>query len=361
MLTYKRTLFILIAFFAITLSIGIITFASSKKVVVRTSDGREVTLTSQSQAFGEWDAYEGYLESSRTDLDRLMIELDIINKGIYGDKSGLKEIITGMVIAGVSKRIDATSYAIYILKMLEGGSTFDMQLEAIDKYVSMYYKNGEIASYYSDRDKFWSALAEFEGSYRDKQVKGSLGSMQAYIPDLSVECGGGCGDAYYSYHNAASVSGAMPVDPYLLTSLAKEHQSSCAGCYETYWTCRPGDVKKHEVLYCSKDVVYGTLFNKTVIGVCGNPYRRCDDPKKEKVHWWKPEYAYRVLYDGRYVYYIKSYTGDPTNCGKGETTPPPGSVFGPMGVGIHKDIDKTPNCYSCIDGSPFCPQAATHH
>ncbi len=62
-------------------------------------------------------------------------------------------------------------------------------------------------------------------------------------------------------------------------------------------------------------------------------------------------------------YYFSSYSANAaTPHGKGTTTPPAVSIYGPNGVGFASDaFDKSPDCDTCICGNLACPDARANH
>ncbi|MDE0637798.1 MAG: hypothetical protein OXI43_18325 [Candidatus Poribacteria bacterium] len=383
----KRSLITLLAICAIALPLCIFTVAadttpncdvctsgcSACPPVVETSDGRTVVLTDVGQAHDEWTAAEGYLDDALDQMHDLKHDLEAIDKAIAGDTSGLEDLLTSMTALAIAGRRPDIGATVLLIKTLltdieAGRKKYDLELQRIDKYAEIKSKNQEITDKYSDRDKFHSALSQLEGFTRNKQNTGELNDMLVAVPQISVACIG-CGDWYYDNNHFEFFSGqihnfkrGIGVPLSALTSKATSHKVSCLGCGDEYYSCRPKEVEEHQVLYCQKEIVYGGLLNKVLINVCGNPYRNCDDPPKKQIHWWFPVYSYGVSSGGFYVSWISGYTGTPTKCGKGATEPPNVSVFGPNGVGWHEsDIDATPNCDQCLDGSEDCPGADTNH
>ncbi len=387
MLYFKRSLLTLLAICVIALPICIFTVAadttpncdvctsgcSACPPIVETSDGRTVILTDVKQAHDEWNTYEEYLDDALDQMHNLEHELEALDKAIAGNRSGLDDLLTSLTaLALAGKRPDIGMTVLFVRKLLDDFehniNTYDLGLQRISKYSEIDSKNQEIADRYSDRDKFHSALSQLEGFERDKQNTGDLTDMQVSIPMLAAACPG-CQEWWYDsiyieYYSGVTMNGkygtGVPLS--FIVSNATSHQTTCGGCGDPYYTCRPKEVEAHQVLYCRKEIVYGGLLNKVVINVCGNPYRNCDDPPKKQIHWWLPNYGYNINSEGLYVAYISGYSGTPTKCGKGETQPPNVSIFGPNGVGFHEsDIDKTPNCDQCVDGSEDCPGADTNH
>lgn len=388
MLYFKRSLITLLAICAIGLPISLLTVAADTTLncdvctsgcsacppVVETSDGRIVTLTNVTDAKQEWRDYENYLADALRRMHNLEHEIEALDKAIAGDKTGLDDMILNLsATAAAGKRPDIGATILLIKALLTDIENelkkYDLKLDRIDTYARIDSLNQEIANKFSDRDKFWSALYQLEGSKREKQVKGSLEDMQVTIPPLGAECAG-CGDWYYDqyfweYYSAFTrglkKGVGVPLDK--VTDYAKQHRLPCMGCGESYYTCVPKDVEKHEIKYCQKKIILvlgGWPGGTKVLGICGQQYRNCDDPPTKADHLYMPEYEYSMDYRGRYIYWVKGYRGVSSKCGKGGTSIPPKSINGPNPF-IPRDLDKTPNCDKCVDGSPNCPQANTHH
>ena len=392
MLTLKHRLSTILAISIVGLLIGIMISADNTPgpFTVETSDGTIFTINDRDRAHQEWNTHENYLRDDRMNMSDLIYEKDILQKGVSGDRSGLDDAIQGVgitVIAG--KRPDLAALAALarkVLDMINEGKRFDIYLDFISKWAEIESKNQDIANSFSDRDKFWSVLAEFEGFERKKQNEGDLSSMQTSIPPIGVRCGGACNDWWYNdswwYENVllAGKDYMSPVtDPFTgvvgtrastseLSSLATSHKDICDGCSDEYWICKTLDVWKHEPLYCGKSITWYTYdslsgkWGRYSLGICGASYRRCDDPKKTAVHHYRPIMQGGQDSWGNWGYYISSYRGDtPDAHGKGSKSAT-ASINGPNGSGISPDrMDKSPNCDSCMDGSRFCPDASTGH
>lgn len=249
MLTLKHFLFILLSVCAIALPIGILTIADDtpSPIHIETSYGQQITITDTAQAHREWNSHENTLDNAKDRMTKRKEERDVIDKGISGDKSGLEDLLLPVVIAGtIGKRPDIAASLLLakeVLKMLEGGKTYELHLMLIDKYAEIQSLNYEIDSLFSDRNKFHEALAHFEGFTRPYQVKDSLDEMKEYIPPLGAECGGNCGDWYYDYNHYEYYSGyrrngvkGTPTELAMITTYAALHKDYCNGCSDEYWT-----------------------------------------------------------------------------------------------------------------------------
>ena len=381
MLTLKHWLFGFLAICVIALPIGILTIADDTPgpITIETSYGITFTITDVTDAEVKWNTHESYLRDAKERMRDRKEERNIIEKGYNGDKSGLEAAALPVVVATVqSKRPDAAAVILLakeILEDLNKGRTFEIAVKLINKYSEIDALNREITNDISDRNKFHEALAAFEGRTRPYQVKDTLDEMLVAIPLIYLGCsGGGCGDWYYDVRNIEYYSGitiggkyGIPLPLSLITMRATNHQTSCAGCSESYWTCREKELKEHQQLYCGKDITwytYDSLSGKWgtfSLGVCGATYRRCDDPKKTAVHHYRPVMLSGEDSWGNSGYYISSYRADPPTAHSGNTSAA-GSINGPAGSGIPAGrMDNSPNCDSCMDGSRFCPEASTKH
>ncbi len=154
----------------------------------------------------------------------------------------------------------------------------------------------------------------------------------------------------------------------------KDPNPSVGGCGRYYYTCQDNyDAKRveHGVKYCDSYISWwppGLSLPKRV-GICGAPYRDCQfSTSRRGVHSYHPV---KSTMNGKT--YISGYAAKDTgfpDYGKsyhsGSTTPPSAKagkplVHGANGVGVDAVIpDATPNCDTCLDGSPHCPNASSH-
>ena len=89
-----------------------------------------------------------------------------------------------------------------------------------------------------------------------------------------------------------------------------------------------------------------------------------DDTTKKEVHRYSVNYAFNDnIYADVMGYYFSSYSANAaTPHGKGTTTPPAVSIYGPNGVDFASDaFDKSPDCDTCICGNRSCPDARSNH
>ena len=218
-----------------------------------------------------------------------------------------------------------------------------------DRYVQAYSKLKGIELQRANLVEF----GENDQVYRTEQLRNRKKTLPN--PDLITlkECNGTCGAFYKN---------------------AEEHQRTCPSCNEVYYRCTEKDYERHRVKYCGREIKFYTtdspmsrwsLWRKHSLGICGEKYRDCDDPPTRKIHDYRAFSGYNYAnYNGIEGYYLRSYRNalNATKCGKGTTTPPSKSIYGPNGVGFASDdFDKSPNCNSCICGSRTCPDAPTNH
>ncbi len=397
MLNFKHLHRLILAMCVIVIPLATPSFAHElPSVNIPTSYGSTHTITTFDETYTAKTDHDLKLLTARFELSLLIYEKDAIQKGLDRDRSGLRDAAKGVGIpllagkkpglAGIIVLVDKIS------DLLDEGKHFEIYLEFIDKWVEIDAQNNKIAGAYSDRDKFYEEYAKrWRHKYENdnppnpvppKNDLDDLSTMQQNIPPIGVRCGGACNDWWHNREytlsdigNAEWTALGIPLirDPItrvigteaplnMLAEYATIHQACCLGCSDTYWTCRPRDVDKHEVKYCKIKITYRPgIVGMKVLGVCGKPYRKCDDPATKADHVYVPYYSFTTDYRGRYVYWVSGIRGYKSNCGGGDTTAPPVSVYGPNGVGFINDPDQTPNCDMCYDGSPNCPQAATHH
>ena len=384
-------------------SLTLVTVTNSdgtKNVTVTPSDGKPVVLTSATQAQTEWNTYEGYLDDAEDTMDRLKYEANVFQAAADGDESGLRALALPVAItAMLRKRPDVVAVTLLIEGILseyiDNVKRYKYHLQLYDKYGEIVSQNDVLATAFAERDLFWNALAEFEGTHRKKQNATSLEDMQISIPPFGVFCTGGCGDWYYNFAyyiyilqnpdvlDVYSSNGnliylwtqqkGVRVATSELSSSALSDQATCDGCSDEYWSCKDKQVKDHEVLHCHKPIEYygydrlSGRWGWFTIKVCGETYRKCDDPNKG-VHRYLMKTDRGTDRYGNHGYYIKSYVpASASTHGKGKSDPPDVSIYGVNGVGFdyppgpYKQIDENPNCYECYDGSRYCPDADTNH
>lgn len=389
---------ILFAICAIIIPLGIRTFADDPPrtppptTKITASYGSTHTVASFADAERKFSDHEGRLATERTDKLELNIELGIIHKGIGGDRSGLNDAAAGIgitVIAGGKLELAAVvALANKILNLLDEGKDFDIHLTFINKWAEIESNDQDIANAFSDRDLFYELYEDWwiyengpNNPVPPKHNEDSLSSMQTRIPPIGVRCGGACNDWWYNgsnwfldgdtYPATDPVTGRVGVSASLseMSTLAEAHKKTCEGCNVAYWTCRDSEERKHKVLYCHKKIekyTYDQLggnWGWFSLGICGESYRRCDDPKKKQVHRYNYVSGYNSEEYGGY--YIASYRSQsPSNHGSGSgiTTPPAVSIYGRNGVGFSSNaFDVSPRCDTCVDNSSNCPDSDTNH
>lgn len=147
-------------------------------------------------------------------------------------------------------------------------------------------------------------------------------------------------------------------------SVISPHQTKCGisddtdvkGCGHIYYTCQPNDVKRHAPKYCGKDVwISSTYRPNKKLGVCGSGYRKCTSSKRDH------NYVYEIVFrnGGSYISGYNPLFSWQTKCGNGTSNVPSGAVQRP-GMDIGDQIDQSPSCYTCLDGSDYCPNASSH-
>ncbi len=261
-------------------------------VTVTTSDGTKFELTSAIQAHAEWNTYEEYLDDAEDKMDRLKYEADVLQIAADGDESGLRGLAMPVALAAMlRKRADVIAVTLLIdgiLRELIGNvKLFKYKLQLYDKWGEIEAQNAVLATAFADRDLFWNALAQFEGNHRKKQNQTSLADMQGTTPPFAMLCLGECSDWYYNtayllyvlgnpgaedvYVSYGSTSASDNIDDISLNHLftgvtgvhvatselsssALSHHATCEGCSDPYWTCRPAELKEHQVLYCGLEI-----------------------------------------------------------------------------------------------------------
>ncbi len=380
MLNFKRSIFPILMMCAVILCISFAADEELPPLDITTSSGSRHTIATFADAERKWGIFEGKLTTARSELTGLKLDLNIIQMGIDGEVEKLEKIKASaktFMVAG--KQYGGAVFVGIIIDLFNAGNTYELNLKKINKYAEIASKNVDIATAFSDREKFYAEYVKRwehkhgpNNSAEQRTNEGSLASMQESIPPLAVYCGGGCGDWWYDINHAESYMGrprGRGVFLFELIDSAKSHETTCKGCREDYWTCNTIQDKKHELLYCGKPIEYymhdslsGTWAYFSV-GQCGDSYRGCDDPKKKISHQYSAVMLGGTDSFGNQGYYVASYKGNPpTAHGKGSDTAPSVSINGPNGVGVDENrIDKTPNCDTCMDGSRFCPNASTRH
>lgn len=231
-----------------------------------------------------------------------------------------------------------------------GNSVSSYMQEAIDMVQTQLFHTDSAVELY---DTAWAELSgaiyTHNYSHRSGETDHSTPTFVSnwkYSTDFpTFLCAGDCGNEYDT-----------PVSPNKKVC-GVDDDSSVSGCGKFYFTCKQNDLKRHGVLYCGKDIVFKKYtrywYDTEVLGICGTAYRRCDKPAKTGVHSYSTTFKIESLGKG----YLDSYFPDsPTKHGKGTTTPPAVSIYGPNGIGFADDtFDKSPGCNSCIDGSKHCP------
>ena len=311
MIRLRRIIFATIAIFVITFQLGIMPLADDDtigSIPITTSNGTDIEILNQNQAHNWWNSSEISLQNAISRMQERKAELNVLIKGFNGDTIGLGTILVeiGATLAsgGNPTSTITREWVNSIINMSRRGERKALYLKVLEKYAEIDALNTELANKFSDRNKFHDAFEQFQGSESDFLVQGELSAMQLTIPHLNVMCQGDCGNWWYNaqFQTAALANPqsmgvvlvgtdlvsnrfqgskvGLRVETSELATYATSHQTTCDGCSDPYWTCRPTELKEHQVLYCGLEIelyfsVPYTPSWTNKLGICGESYRRC--------------------------------------------------------------------------------------
>ncbi len=330
---------------AIVIPLGFFTFAADppSPTQITASYGSTHTITSLDSAERKYSDHESRLDTELRDALALTNQRRVIHQGLSGDTSGLRSLAVSLgtgLLAGKTPYIGLT--AAFVNSILAHASTsgsfgldYDLFVLEIDKQAEILENNGHIFNAYSDRDKFYEAYEAWwihtngpDNPVPPKRNIGSLKSFQTYVPPRYLQCKAKCETVwvddrwgltdlwgYNDYWSPKLPFHDLEVVPLSeMTSKATgDHLDTCAGCSDEYWSCKDKQVKDHEVLHCHKPIEYygydrlSGRWGWFTIKLCGETYRKCDDPKKKGVHRYNMKRESGTDRYGRQGYYIKSY------------------------------------------------------